>query len=68
MKYVTEKRTRDREALHLLLEAYRVYAAGGEPTTRCDLCGGIIVFQQLGDDAYQSDCPCGKYHDIIRGI
>ncbi len=68
MNDVTKKPVRDGAALERLLEAFREYMDTEQSTVECDHCGSVIEFRQLGDEASQSSCSCGKYNDTLRGM
>jgi hypothetical protein len=68
MNDAREEPVRDGVALERLLEAFREYADTGQSVAECDDCGSVIQFRQLGDEAWQSSCDCGKYSDTFRGI
>lgn len=59
---------REREALARMLEAFDQYLNNRQSAIRCDRCGGLIAFHRLADEAYESECPCGKYRDTLRGL
>jgi hypothetical protein len=64
----TKKPARDEGALQRLIEAFTQFSEKGTPTVKCDRCHGLIEFQRLGSEAWESRCPCGKFNDTLRGL
>lgn len=68
MSEVTKKPMCNKAALLHFMEAFEQFCEQGNSVVRCDHCHAAIEFHRLGDDAWQSNCPCGKYTDTLRGI
>lgn len=53
----------------LLDQAIEEFTRDGKVTkTRCDVCGGIIEVQSVGEAAFLTNCKCGRFKDTLRGI
>jgi hypothetical protein len=40
----------------------------GTCSVACEKCGGVIMFEKMGESAWKHHCPCGRYKGTLRGI
>jgi hypothetical protein len=41
---------------------------GEVKTVKCNNCDGLIVIKPLSYSAWEMNCPCSKYKDVLKGI
>ncbi|WP_437876800.1 hypothetical protein [Sorangium sp. So ce513] len=60
---------RDERAMELLDLALGEFMRDGRVSSVwCDVCGGLIEVEAIGDSAYSVSCACGRFRDTLRGI
>lgn len=56
------------EPIQRLLAAFQRFKETGVSDSPCDACGDAITFRAVNDQVWQSECRCGKYDEVLRGI
>lgn len=65
---MAEEEKADMEKIIKAVEQY--WQTGKVTDITCERCGGLIQITPLGETnrAFSASCPCGLYHDTLRGL